>query len=105
MHHLTFRKITFETVFVDENIGIFSNLTCQIYHFDIKLVFRCSIEEKTIFNGNSTMNRQCGPLTRTTTPTESTVMFDVNRTVETSSTPTSPSSDGNQNFQKLIRFV
>uniref|UniRef100_K1R375 TNFR-Cys domain-containing protein n=1 Tax=Magallana gigas TaxID=29159 RepID=K1R375_MAGGI len=39
----------------------------------------CSIEEKIIFDGNSTMNRQCGPLTPTTTPTES---------------PTSPSSDG-----------
>lgn len=39
----------------------------------------CSIEEKIIFDGNSTMNRQCGSLPPTTTPTES---------------PTSPSSDG-----------
>nr|XP_034324836.1 uncharacterized protein LOC117689113 [Crassostrea gigas] len=53
----------------------------------------CSIEEKIIFNGNSTMNRQCGPLTRTTTPTEST---------KTSSTPTSPSSDGTTDPDKII---
>lgn len=49
-----------------------------------------------IFDGNSTMDRQCGPLTeiQTTTPTESTKMFDANSTVENSSTPTSLSNDG-----------
>lgn len=53
------------------------------------------------------MDRQCGPSTetQTTTPTESTKMFDANSTVKTSSTPTTPSSDGNKNFQGLIRFV
>lgn len=58
---------------------------------------RCSLEEEIIFKGNSTMNRQCGPLTQTTTPTKSTKIFDANST--------SPSSDGNKNFQRLIRFV
>lgn len=53
------------------------------------------------------MDRQCGPSTETltTTPTESTKMFDANSTVENSSTPTFPSNDGNKNFQRLIRFV
>lgn len=45
------------------------------------------------------MDRQCGPSTETetTTPTESTKMFDANSTT--------PSSDGNKNFQRLIGFV
>lgn len=46
----------------------------------------CWLEEEIIFKGNSTMNRQCGPLTQTTTPTKSTKIFDANST--------SPSSDG-----------
>lgn len=47
------------------------------------------------------MNRQCGPLTRATTPTKSTKMFDANSTVKTSSTPTSPSSDGTTDPDKI----
>lgn len=53
----------------------------------------CSLEEEIIFKGNSTMNRQCGPLTQTTTPTKSTKIFDANST--------SPSSDGTADTDKI----
>lgn len=64
----------------------------------------CSEGEMIIFNGNSTMDRQCGPLTeiQTKTPTESTKMFDANSTVENSSTPTSPSNDGTTDPDQII---
>lgn len=65
----------------------------------------CSLEEEIIFKGNSTMNRQCGPLTRATTPTKSTKMFDANSTVKTSSTPTSPSSDDPDKIPVIIGSV
>lgn len=61
----------------------------------------CYLEENIIFKGNSTMNRQCGPLTQTTTPTESTMMFDANST----STPTSPSSDDPDQIPVIIGSV
>lgn len=51
------------------------------------------------------MNRQCGPLTRATTPTKSTKMFDANSTVKTSSTPTSPSSDDPDKIPVIIGSV
>lgn len=47
------------------------------------------------------MNKQCGPLTQTTTPTESTKMFDANST----STPTSPSSDDPDQIPVIIGSV
>lgn len=53
----------------------------------------CSLEEEIIFKGNSTMNRQCGPLTQTTTPTKSTKIFGANNT--------SPSSDGTADTDKI----
>lgn len=64
----------------------------------------CSEEEMIIFNGNSTMDRQCGPSneTRTTTPTESTKMFDANSTVENSSTPTFPSNDSTRDSDQIV---